>query len=244
MTERSHLLVLNSVDKVAGTSGNFHLHLPRSYQDVIAVELLTISMPMTFYNIRTGFNNQIVFNDGTSDYTVTIDPGNYTASSLVKEIQTVLNDAGSSITFTVTYSTNTMKVTIAGNNPFSLNFTQGTCWRELGFTQTTFTGASSYTGPNAISLDRPNNIFINVKELSSRLETSSVSFFPQFVLNVNANAGSLSYYYSLSSFSQILLMKPSSIQHLSINLTDGENNAVDLNGSEWSMIWKLHFKEY
>lgn len=239
----SQLLVLNSLDRSNGESHSFILQLPRSYNNIIAIELQSVSMPTSFYNIKSGFNNTIVFNDGT-DRTVTLNPGNYSASAIATEIQTKLNASASSLTFTVSFSSNTMKMTIAADGAFVLKFTNSqSCWRELGFTNTDTSSATSHTGTNVISLDRPHHIYIHVAELDSRIETSSSSFFPHFVLNINSNAGDLSFYHSLSSFSQTIYMNRTSLHNLNITLTDEDGNDIDLNGSEWSMIWRLHFKQ-
>jgi hypothetical protein len=90
-----------------------------------------------------GSNNLLVFNDG-SDKTILITSGDYTASALASELQTKLNSSSSG--FTVTYSTVSLKFTIARTTTFSILWSDPVCTirQTLGFGSIDDTGASSY----------------------------------------------------------------------------------------------------
>lgn len=105
-------------------------------------------------------NNKLNFKESSSELTATLSDGNYTFAQLASEIQTQLNSAGS-LTYTVSYSSTTLKFTIAATAGFSLLLKTGTnvatsIFEEIGFPTTDDnlglfdiedkTGRATYTG--------------------------------------------------------------------------------------------------
>lgn len=114
------------------------------------VKISYVSGFSEFYVI-TGLNDQIVFNEGSSNLIATISADNYNASSLATEIKTQLDATGSD-TYTVTYSEIMHNYTIASSGSFlSLLWSSGNNSRAqefgklMGFDiSTDDTGAISY----------------------------------------------------------------------------------------------------
>jgi len=81
------------------------------------------------FNVVTGLNDQIDFNEGSSNLIATIAAGNYDASSLATQIKTQLDASGSN-TYTVTYSEIMHNYTIASDGS-SLSL----LWSSVGNTR-------------------------------------------------------------------------------------------------------------
>ena len=97
-------------------------------------------------------NNKIYFKDtGAVARTATITVGGYDADSIVAEIETQM-EAQTSDTFTVTYSDNSNKITIAndtGTYELTCTNTTNAAWLYIGFDTTADkTGSASYNSDN------------------------------------------------------------------------------------------------
>ncbi len=87
------------------SENNYKLILPMTYKNVVSVELITAEIPNTEYTINQN-NNIIHFQElnsqvsNNSFFQAIVTPGNYTKTQLASELQTSMNNAGSS-TYTV-----------------------------------------------------------------------------------------------------------------------------------------------
>ena len=115
---RRTIITVNSRDRnfiKNPNSNNFRYSFRRPLTNVLSVELVNGSIPSYIYNINTGWNI-FTFLEGTTKYKVTLVPGFYTDSTLIKELQTRLNAIpGIQNTYTVTQNANTRVIQIAGN---------------------------------------------------------------------------------------------------------------------------------
>lgn len=112
------------------------------------------------WNIVTGFNDYIDFNNGT-DRNALLTAGNYATGDLfAAQIQTAMAAAYGTGTWTVTYSSSTHKFTITHSaTAFSLEFATGTnatrtACKELGFTNADVVSALSQVSTNAVYCSR------------------------------------------------------------------------------------------
>jgi len=106
------------------------------------------------FEVVTGVNDEIDFNEGGSELTATLDSGVYMASELATEIDTQLTDAGAG-TYTVAYNSVTNKFTLTkSTGTFQLLWNGGSnaatnAGDLLGFlTSADDTGAVTYTADN------------------------------------------------------------------------------------------------
>jgi hypothetical protein len=95
--------------------------LGRPLTDIASIKILEVQIPFSYYVFTTANNTfKVVITLGGDDepttYTVTIPIGNYTASSFVTNIITALN-AATGISWTVTYSNITNKITYSTPQP-------------------------------------------------------------------------------------------------------------------------------
>ncbi len=96
-------------------------------------------------------NNFINFSEGGPELTAELSVGAYTLTDFVTELQSALNQEGA-LTYTVTVSRTTRKITIAATGTFSLLTNSGSQaalapWELMGFSEVSDkTGSSSYLG--------------------------------------------------------------------------------------------------
>jgi hypothetical protein len=136
--ERKTVLVVNSRDRnILGSTGtnSFRYNLRRPLKDIVSVEMINAAIPGYILNINTGWN-KFTFQEGSTQYTVTLTPGSYTASQLCTELQTQLNAlSGIANTYTVALGPRNQRMTISraalDTTSFSLLFYSGVYVDEL-----------------------------------------------------------------------------------------------------------------
>jgi hypothetical protein len=128
------------------------------------VKLTYASIPYTWYNILSSNNAFTLIEPNNGGFTapLTITPGNYDGDQLASAVQTALNAAGGVNTYTVNYSSATLKFTISATGNFQLQFTSpDNIATRLGFVSgTTTSSATSVTSPNIAQILSDTEIFI------------------------------------------------------------------------------------
>ena len=129
--ERKVTVEVNSQDRSRTQSyysNNFRWEFRRPLKDVVAIELVSGSIPADLYNVTPDWNN-FMFAEGTgAKIKVTLTPGQYLATEAAIELQTQLNAiSGRTNTYTVAYSATTKRLTITGDTttPFTFFFQTG-----------------------------------------------------------------------------------------------------------------------
>lgn len=128
--ERKTTIVINSRDRHVlnyPNTNNFRFYLRRPLKDIVTIELVNGCVPGFLYNMNTGWN-KFTFQEGSTQYTVTLTPGFYTATQLAAQLQTQLNAIGAGNTYVCALDPNTQKLTVTrsvGAATFSFLFYSG-----------------------------------------------------------------------------------------------------------------------
>lgn len=227
------------------SSSQFAYNLDAPYQNVKALRLASVILPLSVYNVNSN-NNHIDYTD-TGSKTVTITPGQYSISSLVTAVQTAMNAAGSAV-YTVTFNSITNKVTFAIGSG-SVSFQNGTganaatsLARVLGFLPNIDTvGAASVTPPNCVDMTaglRNCNIYISELGSNMRLQSSGNNL-ATFTVPITSPFGSIQYYSERDWFQQFK-QDVGQLSTLHITLYQPNSNVVfDLNGVDWSLTLEV-----
>lgn len=164
--------------------------LNRPLTNVAAMKVLEVQVPFTFY-VFNGTNNTFILTENLGpSATVTIPIGNYSSTSMIAVLETLLSDASpNNRNYTVTYSgasssqPNTGKFTISCNHSsvFTLDFgssegnTDPSLW--LGFNPgvNSSTSGGILVAPNVASITGPNYVYLN----SRKMGTLCNMFLPQ-----------------------------------------------------------------
>jgi hypothetical protein len=244
-------LLIDSSSRISGNSSNFKIQLPFSLKEIMKVELQSLSMLNSFYNITTS-NNNIDVNDGTAIFTYSIPVGSYNTTNLMSTIASGLTTASSThgaLTFSASYSATTFLTTISATGNFSLLWSSGTNTLTnphsiLGFVNTDNSGTNTYTGSNVVNLFNPSNIYIISPEIGSYHSLTPISNDSfTFYINNNVNSGELINYTLGGSYSQFIeYINPLYLFTITFYLMTNNNTPISLNGSEWSMIVRFSSK--
>jgi hypothetical protein len=240
------LLIIDSADRNIGSnsSTDFSITLPTLiYGPIKSIEILDICVPHTWYNINST-NNKLRFigNDAT-ERTVTIPVGNYSLSVLLTSIGTELTNADTGVnTYTATVSTLTEKITItASTNTFSLLFANvlSTLHSVIGYTSTSLSGNTSYTATGIYNLNTINRLCIKTSIPTKGQYILNNVYEPLLLVSwcVSSDFGFNDSYFPHYKLSQ--LINPITTSLLTIQLTDQNNNIIDLNGQNISLNIKL-----
>lgn len=124
--------------------------------DVYALSLLEVSAPNLEPIFMVGVNDTFKFNENSNTvniFTATLTEGFYTGTTLATELQTRMNGSGCANTYTVSYNTNTLKLTISTILPNTFRIlSSSTCLPELGFNSYTTTFTTSKTSDFVVNL--------------------------------------------------------------------------------------------
>ena len=232
-------LIVNSEDRVSGTSADFRISLRSAYH-AGKIRLVAAQMPNHIYTIRSGINDTIYFNDGSAR-TASLTPGFYTIDTLLVECKTQLDASPSSLVFALSKSNTTGKITISAGSAFTLDFSQSnTPWRQLGFAATQTSSAPSHTGANVYDLTPPRFLYVRVLEWGTTyLTTSEDGHVGTFVLPLDVNSLDRFTYTEGRGFMQEVCLSGRGIQSFRVQLLHEDGSFVSLEGTEWSFVVAL-----
>ncbi len=179
---RSRDLLSTSVGNF-NNSGRFNLfeNIIAEEDEILAVELVSATIPNSFYNLsNNNANNTLTFSEtGFSEATITIPSGSYNILEITEKIKTLMEAESSAnmngLTYTFSYDEINNLLTITNSNPTvkntTFNFTTNTsCRRFLGFSSNSFTinSTNGITSDRAVDItDTRNSIFIRLPNLSN-----------------------------------------------------------------------------
>lgn len=237
--------VVNSKDRLTpltSTPEDFTWSFNKPITRVTEVFIDFVEIPYSFYAINST-TNVLIFDDGSASVSIT--PGNYTASSLALEIASQMNN---NVYFTgynvsATFSPITLKMTITATSPFKINSITSqptsTFSPLLGFLSDS-ASSTSVIGDSCINIAGTNYIYIKSDYLTRPISHHTLYANDSYhdvlaVIPINVSPGdvvinnprvSLRYAYKLS-------IQPTDT--IDFTLYDEFDNIIDLNGLDWCM---------
>ena len=176
----NNIIVVDSRDRVSGTSSDFTWNLPNiiTLKKHKGIMIHHVSMINSFYQINAN-NNTILFDEGTGSVTATLTQGNsYTEALLCAEIKTQMEAIGA-FTYTVSINSINHKMTISATGNFDLVLSRLEICDIIGFSKdnTSYTGLNTYTGTNCVNINSAiDTIYVYIKELHGNIYTSNYIF--------------------------------------------------------------------
>ncbi len=208
------------------------------------LSLLSASIPVN-WDIINSTNNQLTIEEQVPNniFTVTIAPGNYTASGLAAQLQATLNASSpGAFTYTVGYNNITNKITISCTNTYRIRGDLNTTTSIaplIGFTLSATTYAITQTSTYKVDIGPPRQIFIRVKSVGGNLYTSNeTNRGNTFVVPLNAGAYQVSLYEALNAFEQSTDVTPGAsraLRNMEISLHFNNGNIIPIE-SNWSIV--------
>jgi len=233
-------VVIDSADRETGTSVNFQIDLPYKITNSSSVTLLSCALPHTFYNIRTGVNDMLDFDDGAV-LAVTIPGGGYAIADLLTEIQTQMNSV--STNFVCAYSSVTLRITISRTiGTFSLLCNSGANSSTSIFSTLGYTGADTPVGASAVAtntfdITRPRHVLISVDQFSNNVFTTGNSS-GTFIIPMNGNYGDVIYYEPDEKY-VITFPQSRDFSRLTFRLFEADGSFASLNGGNFQIVLRF-----
>ena len=237
---------------------NFH---KRSSNKQYFMRIENIRIPISFYNINSNFNT-LTFTDAATQYTATVEEGNYTIDELIAELQIQMNTAHALTPYTITYDEKTQKVSITSDGTTTgittitaTNTATGavnTLYKLINFDllQTIADGGTgvatgvAYTNTAKhlrLILDNitSNNVYSNHRQSNDSIITSRQKMSKNIVITQTRNEfqfieNNNGYYMKLPNIS--------SLTNFRVKLQDRFNNNVELNNVPFG--FEVVFYEY
>lgn len=118
---------ISSNDRVSGTATDFTVHFPpQRIHNVFKIDVESVILPSTIYNITSSNNNITMTNNATTQFSVQIPVGSYNVNTLASTIVTLFDDAGFGDPLVITYNAITFKFTIENTiGAYSLDVVSG-----------------------------------------------------------------------------------------------------------------------
>ena len=261
MAQRIRKIYVNSSHRVSDPSGSpssFRLELPVDVQceGVCHAAVTSVSIPHCFYGVQTGVNDKLYVRqipanaESATNNILTIEAGNYSASSLAAKISSKLNGAAlGAASYTVTYSSVSQKISITSSGVAGFLIYSESTLRGLGMIGGTAvknpqsmnsilntppgSSATSWTS-GVITLARLTELFIrsnlsNVSTLDSsgRYDTIKRVLVDRDFGLVITTDGSL-------EPSDYVDVSGRTLSSLQFSLTDSHGNLVDMHQIDWS----------
>jgi hypothetical protein len=212
----------------------------------LLISLHTATIPYSFYNVRTGVNDEIIFDIDGASLTLTLDAGNYSASKLLNLMKTKLETSAAITTANISYSRETLKFSMSfTGSATNLTFKATSSARDLiGIVVDRLAVKSGgIISENAVDLnDAIHGLYVR-QNLATRgtLDTSEGIFSNILArIPISTNAGGIIFYSPSSNQHETMISVPL-VQTIGIRLTDDKHRTIDLNGLHFQLSLKLSF---
>ena len=233
-------LYLSSSDADLVINNNYIFDLNFKSRDSFkTLQIKDFYIPRSFYCMRS---QVITINEGGSDITISLTDGNYSISSLLTTLITLMNDHTSTTsTYTSSYSTSSEKATLNATANFTI--VETALSTRLGFDGAQATPATSHIATNCWDLLVDKAIFIQIEFNDIRSNNFSSSAirhgYKHAVLLGRNNPGSV-----LSNNDESMIkfkLNPiNEIDNISISLKHADNTPLNLRGLSWSMSIQIN----
>ena len=204
-------------------------HILKSY-----ITVLNAQIPVSFYVI-TSLNNKLVLQTGVTT-TITISNGNYSANTLITELQTKFLTAG--ITFTsIQFNKINGILSFISNGFTNYYFTSAsTLLNVLGTTSSIVSISTVYKCPYPLNLLGVQKLSIKSERLAIH-SVSSIDFsFSNTLVTIPCDVPPYSIISYISQSDQNKnLLNIRNINELDIQIFDENNNFIDFNNLDWTI---------
>lgn len=234
--------IFNISSYEATNKSNFRFDLPSNYHNIAYMKIKSIEIPHTIYTFSSNKNNlnaKLTFD--SVDYNIIISEGNYTANTIITEIQDKLNSINitTSQDFTISLNSINNKITIKNNtgNNFTLDFSRlnnggDTIYPHigyyLGFTEEIYSSNNTYTGINQLNLIDTNYIYLKINDLEN-IRDPIVHYSFSKIMLFNKNEANTHYIKEEDIIGNIHHFRnPRNIKSLNIKLVDYKDKELTL----------------
>ena len=240
-------LFIRSQDRTVGSSTNFLLQLPKTYNNVRSYEVASAEIPFSWNNMAAPYLAGVSVTYAGTTLALTLPAGQYALSDLQSQLLTALQALFSAAGFTAvnfTARTGQLSVTYTGGGTLSVaNNASGALGQILGTNATTTTSSSGVlTFPGYCQLFPTSTLLLNIQNLppavlctnglacSARMQ---VGVAPSGVQLINNSTNSINFFQFPSPIP--------TLNQLTVLLQAADGSQLNLNGCEWSFCLLLEY---
>lgn len=240
-------VLIDSKYRESGTLTNYKYILPHPVKNVREVRLLQSVIPNSIYQLASGYNTFDFTEDpaGTPDaQTITLTPGNYTGSELATEIETQLNADMTGNDYSVSYDSNTNKLTTTKTSG-TWKYDSGNgeeIIRILGIPSTgSGNQTTDYEHDNQIDLSYPRYILVDLTTGATNTnDVMTNNGAHSFVLNLGGDPYVLEKTSSLADYLQIENNNNNDVRHIDVQIKlPGFVVSPDFHGIDHQLLIEL-----
>ena len=236
---------------------DFTYTFPEYINNVVSIQIKSIEMPYTWYNISASQkNNSFVIIDNTSiEHTFTLPDGNY----LINDIISFLNVELVSLCITLSIVPNSLNLQITSTETFTLQFSssgQISLGWLLGFRESTYSDNSTYISESLPTLTSSHYFFVDVDDFQNNRITDAVisvtrnQNIPSYIGNnilariaVPSSVVFNSYLLNTQSADYILKKRdyfgPVKLEKMNIRILNRFGEVIDLNKNDYSIVFEI-----
>lgn len=198
------------------------------------VGIIHAEIPYSFYVVnKTNNLLSLSTNNLSSPINISIPYGNYNANSLMKEINQLVPT-----NMTLSFDTTNGKMKLSYNQSFSI-LSSTTMYKLLGLeknkTYTSFNNAIQF--PYPMNVLGTKNLYIKSNINLSNYNLVTKDYVTISCIPVNVEPYGIILYNNYSNSSHIV--KNRTLDHLTIQICDDENNFVDFNNVDWNITIEI-----
>ena len=213
----------------------------------LLLSLHTATIPYSFYNVRAGVNNIIAFYVAGISQPLTLEDGNYSASTILNLMKNWLEAFGTITTANISYSRESLKFkfTYTGSaNSLMIRFSETSASDLIGITDDIIlTAGQTASSQNAVDLnDAIHGLYVR-QNLATKgtLDTNEGTFSNILArIPINTNAGGIIFHMPSSNQHETMISVPL-VQTIGIRLTDDKHRTINLNGLHFQLSLKISY---
>jgi len=241
-----YYLTVNSLGRVNPTmtsTTDFRVQLGYPIKSYIArLELMSCVFPNVM-DVFNSTNNVLQFFDSAGANSITIPNGTYTLTELMTLLKTLL-DAASPDTYTVTFNSNTLQLTITSTSAlFQIDTTNlnNSPFYQLGAAPNVITAAADIqVFPNAVELSGIKKVYLRLSNFPTDVHNINTGTF-SFAIDVTSCFSEINYFFHKTHTEQVYYFEKNggrkfNISSIDIQLVDEYGKIIDLKGKNFEFL--------
>ena len=243
----SRLLRISSKDRSPQSESQYNISYNTNDNDLHQIKRITLKsavIPNTQYNVNKHNNILLLPNSLSATTEFEIKEGQYKLSEFITALTTSINSEITPNTISITQDTLTQKLKLTlSSGTMDILKKQNKMAYVLGIHADTL-GVTTYDCINIPNLSGLNHIYISSQMLSNHTQMITHDKNKQNVfadLTVKVCFGQIQYTdEDTNSLDYVVFHGHKNISQIDIKLLDEYNNELDLNGSDWTLIFRVY----
>lgn len=208
--------------------------LPNNSDVKMLCSVESCSIPLSFYTINDT-NNKLKI----SGTTYTIENGNYSASSIITEIQSIQS------AFLMSYSATTSKFKLdASGSPFTIDDVDNNAYNLLGISSSIHS-YTTYLAPHVVNLVYTSGVYLSLNNIeNNNIDTGTLQQSSTCLLRIPINQPTNTYLQYFNNVGFKNLLSASVLNQVDLSILDDDRKPLALtNNVNWVVVLRIDFEK-